>query len=157
MKYFAGLLALVVIPLTAWGGDPSSNTAATSRQSFLIAGQYFSPDEDSIGGTVSRATFTSAVVNREPVDRVVELTNDQRHIYFFTELKGLAGEVISHTWEYAGKIVARETFEVGGPRWRTWSSKTLLPEWTGKWKVVVRDLAGQIISETTFNYLNSGS
>lgn len=90
-------------------------------------------------GKVARAQFTRAVVNREPVDEVLELPNTAREIFFFTDLRGLAGRRVVHRWEYQGRVMAEVGFDVGGPRWRVFSRKALLPTQTGKWSVVVVD------------------
>jgi len=84
-----------------------------------------------ISGSVARSSFTLAVVDREPRQAITTLTNDQRHIYYFTELKGMSGQTATHRWVYNGRTMAEVKFNVGAPRWRVWSSKTLMPEWTG--------------------------
>ena len=108
-----------------------------------------------IGGSVSRAAFTTAVVNREPRGRINELTNDKHHLYFFTELKGMAGQTITHRWIRNGQTMAEVKFNVGAPRWRVWSSKTLLSHWTGPWEVQVLNDLGQIVYRETLNYVEA--
>jgi hypothetical protein len=105
---------------------------------------------------VARAVFTSEVQNREPTDTISSLSNDHNKIYFFSELTGLGGQVVTHRWEYQGKTMAEIKFNVGGPRWRVWSSKTLLPQWTGEWRVSIIDGSGNKIAEETFNYTDAG-
>lgn len=108
-----------------------------------------------ISGSVSRSSFTLAVVNREPRKRITELSNDQFHIYFFTELKGLAGQTVTHRWSYKGQNMAEVKFSVGATRWRIWSSKVLLPDWTGEWTVTVINELGQEIFSDSFNYVEA--
>jgi hypothetical protein len=104
---------------------------------------------------VTRAVFTTRMENREPADTVTSLSNDHHKIYFFSELSGLAGQVVTHRWEYQGKTMAEIKFNVGGPRWRVWSSKTLLPQWTGEWRVTIIDGSGNKVGEGTFNYTSA--
>jgi hypothetical protein len=106
-----------------------------------------------IGGSVSRSAFTLAVVNREPRDHLTSLTNDQQHVYYFTELKGMSGQRVTHRWLYNGQTMAEVAFNVGAPRWRVWSSKTLLPSWTGTWSVAVINDLGQEIKRDSFEYV----
>jgi hypothetical protein len=106
-----------------------------------------------IGGSVSRATFTTSVVNREPIDKITELRNDQRYVYFFSEVKGMAGRTASHRWEYGGKIMSETKFDVGASRWRAWSGTTLYPDQTGEWTVSVINDLGEIIYSTKLQYL----
>jgi hypothetical protein len=105
-----------------------------------------------VTGTVARAQFTSAVQDREPTDNLTTLSNDKTQIYFYTELKNLTGNKVSHRWEHNGKIVAEQPFDVGAERWRVWSSKTLDPNWTGEWKVSVVDAGGATLAVQTFSY-----
>jgi hypothetical protein len=101
---------------------------------------------------VARAVFTSNVQGREPVDTITSLSNDKNQIYFFSDLRGLGGQTVTHRWEYQGKPMGEVTFNVGGPRWRVWSSKTLIPHWTGEWRVSIIDGAGNTVGEASFNY-----
>jgi hypothetical protein len=110
-----------------------------------------------IGGSVSRSAFTLAVVNREPKERVTTLTNDQHHIYYFTELKGMTGQTVTHRWLHNGQTMAELKFNVGAPRWRVWSSKTLLSQWLGEWTVEVIDELGQVVFRESFEYVEAGA
>lgn len=106
-----------------------------------------------IGGSVSRSVFTEAVVNREPKNRITELSNDRQFIYYFTELKGMAGQNISHRWLLNGKPMYEMKFNVGSPRWRIWSSLPLQKEWLGRWEVLVVNELGQVVHSESFNYI----
>jgi len=101
---------------------------------------------------VSRTAFTSAIENKEPVSDLRIISSDISRVYFFTELMGLNEHTIIHRWEYNGQVFAEISFQVGGNRWRTWSSKNLLPSWTGKWQVSVLDEGGNIIEQSGFEY-----
>ena len=109
-------------------------------------------DENS-QGKVARAIFTSAIIDREPDDNLTEISNASDRIYFFTDLRNLTGQIITHRWEYNDKVMAEVKFRVGGgPRWRVYSSKNLLPEWTGAWTVTVSDENEQTLNVSVFNY-----
>lgn len=105
-----------------------------------------------IAGTIARSAFTTAVENREPVDSVNKLSTDNEKIYYFTELKDMEGQQVTHRWEYNGKVMAEVPFQVGGPRWRVFSSKNLDSGWQGEWKVSVIDANGGTMSVNTFSY-----
>lgn len=105
-------------------------------------------------GRVARAIFTTAIADREPVDDLKTVPNSTDRIYFFSDLRELAGQIVTHRWEYKGKTMAEITFKVGnGTRWRVYSSKNLLPEWTGTWTVVVSNESGQALQTSTFEYV----
>lgn len=103
-------------------------------------------------GSVTRATFTTAVAEREPVGSIDKLTADTDKVYYFTELRGMAGQTVTHRWEYNGKVMAEVPFTVSGPRWRVYSSKNLQEGWTGEWKVSVIGQAGSTLAVNTFTY-----
>lgn len=97
-------------------------------------------------GTVARDMFTTAVEHREPVDQLNKVPADIPVIYYYTDLRNLAGQTVTHRWSYRGELMAEVPFEVGGPRWRVWSSKKLRPTWTGQWIVTVHDADGNRIA-----------
>lgn len=98
---------------------------------------------------VERAVFTTAVVDHEPIDELETLDPAEGEITFFTELMGVEGEVIDHRWFLDGELVAEVPIEVGGPRWRAYSTKTLLANWTGELKVEVANAAGDVLHEAS--------
>lgn len=101
---------------------------------------------------ISRAAFTNAIEGREPVEKLTELGNDSSSVFFFTEIINLKGHTITHRWEFNGESKYEMTFNVGADRWRVWSSKTLAPEQTGEWKVVVLDDSGAILRTEVLSY-----
>jgi hypothetical protein len=57
---------------------------------------------------------------------------------------------ITHVWYRDGKTMARVELPVRSSHWRTYSSKRLLPDWTGAWEVKVLDAAGTVLGSTAF-------
>ncbi|MDH3520924.1 MAG: DUF2914 domain-containing protein [Myxococcales bacterium] len=106
-------------------------------------------------GSVARGVFTSGIVDREPIDEVRVLENDATQIYYFSELRDLAGQSVVHRWEFNGSVMAEVPFDVGGSRWRVSSSKTLDPSWLGDWTVSVVDGAGRVLQQDTFTYIRA--
>jgi hypothetical protein len=103
-------------------------------------------------GSISRAAFTTAVVEREPQDSISELANDRDRVFYFTELRDFAGRTLLHRWEFKGQVMGEVPFRVGGYRWRVYSTKNLEPSWLGEWTVKVVDEAGTILSSQSFEY-----
>jgi hypothetical protein len=107
----------------------------------------------SFAGEVSRAMFTIGVDNHEPVIMVDSIdSSSYTSISFFTELTNLGGSNVTHQWTYNDKVMFEKTFEVKGPRWRVWTSKTLIPSWTGSWTVNVLDEDRAIMTSKSFEY-----
>ena len=129
--------------------QPASQQAAGNTQAVTPA------QTDQAGfepGRVTRAALTSAVENREPTDNLQNASTEQNQLYFFTELRDMSGQTAKHRWEFDGKVMAEVEFNVKGPRWRVWSSKSFVPGWTGNWKVSVINAAGDVVSEKNFSY-----
>jgi len=103
-------------------------------------------------GSVVRSVFTTAIQDREPVDKLADTAGQTNNLFYFTELRDMSGQTAIHRWEHAGKVVSEVKFDVRGPRWRVWSSKAYTPGWEGEWKVSVLNGAGEIISEDIVKY-----
>ncbi|MFO7602504.1 MAG: DUF2914 domain-containing protein [Gammaproteobacteria bacterium] len=120
--------------------------AATPAATALVEQSGFSR------GSVVRSAFTTAVENHEPVDNLQTLSTDENRVLYYTELRDMEGQTAVHRWEYNGEVMAEVSFNVRGPRWRVWSSKTFVPGWTGDWKVSVLNGAGEVIAEDMLSY-----
>ncbi|MBW2232294.1 MAG: DUF2914 domain-containing protein [Deltaproteobacteria bacterium] len=103
---------------------------------------------------IARAMVTTGVVDREPVDQVHSLMNDNSMVFFFTELMGMQGQTVTHRWAFNGQVMGEVPFEVGGPRWRVWSTKNLESIWVGTWTVSVVDENGKVLQTEDFDYAN---
>ena len=106
-------------------------------------------------GAVARAMFTTGVANREPADVIEELSTATQRIYYFSEVTGMEGQTVTHRWERKGEILAEIPFQVRGPRWRVYSSKNLVPTWTGEWSVAIVDEAGRVLTRQSFEYVDA--
>ena len=147
-KRCAVLSTLAVVP--AYAADALPAQPATPPPA--AAAPAAPPAAAATAGSVARAQFTSSVQNLEPTDKLTALGNDKTRISFFTELKDLDGHKVTHRWEHDGKVIYEQSFDVTSPRYRTYSSKTLDPSWTGEWKVSVIDDHGGTLSANTFTY-----
>lgn len=108
--------------------------------------------EKETNGHVKRAVFTSAIIDREPTDQIDTLTTTANEVMFFTEIVGMEGKTITHRWVFDSESKADVSFDIGGPRWRVYSSKKLIPEWLGTWTVEVLDGEGNKLREVSFVY-----
>lgn len=150
MKAITGILGILAFVLTAHAADdamPDGAKGVTAETTESAA-----PATAPVTGTVARAAVTSGIENHEPVDSVTKATTDTGKLYYFTELRDMDGQKVIHRWEHNGEVMAEVPFEIGGPRWRVFSSKNLLPSWTGDWKVSVVTANGETLSTNTFTY-----
>lgn len=132
-------------------------TRETTQETTQTAAVESPTQASTAAGWVARATLTTAVQDREPIDSVSTLSNDTTTLYYFTEVRDMAGQTIKHRWERNGEVMAEVEFEIGGPRWRIYSSKTLVPSWLGDWKVSATDAAGNPLSVNNFVYTEAAA
>jgi len=101
---------------------------------------------------VADGTITSAIENQMPVDRIESYRADFGKLYCFTRIVGAQEDtVITHVWYYQDDELARVPLPIRSADWRTYSSKRVLPQWAGEWRVVVLDEEGNEISTIPFN------
>jgi hypothetical protein len=111
-------------------------------------------DSSVMNENVRRAVFTTSVVDREPVDELNSIPGDAGQICFFSEIVNLTGESITHRWIHGEETVAEVTFDIGGPRWRVYSSKVLSPDRTGPWTVEIVNGDGNTLQRATLAHNN---
>lgn len=124
--------------------------------SLFLAGMGLAVSAVGVSENVSRAQFTTAIKNREPVDLVVLLENDVSEVFYFTDLRQLSGQTITHRWEYNGKVVAEVPFKVTGRRYRMHTKVALDPKKLGKWTALVIDQAGWVLKASMFEVVPAG-
>jgi Protein of unknown function (DUF2914) len=100
--------------------------------------------------TVAEAVVAKSVVDRAPQDTGTAFPADVGQVVCWTKLSGAAGTSIHHVWFHGDTQVGDVTLEVGGSPWRTWSRKTVPPDWTGAWHVEVRDASGTVLKRIDF-------
>jgi len=86
--------------------------------------------------SVETASICTAVVDRACEGAGDSFPSDVGKIYAHTTILDLEGAV-THRWIYKGQVMAEINLNVGGTPWRTWSSKTIDPLWSGDWKVEI--------------------
>jgi hypothetical protein len=162
MKNTIGIIALLLVSQSLFADDmntkqtetkPMKSETATEITPVTSEPAMAMKEQSGFSrGSVVRSAFTTEINDREPAENLQSLTNDNGQVKFFTELRDMSGQTAIHRWEYDGKVVAEIAFDVKGPRWRVWSSKSLVPAWTGEWKVSVINAAGEVISEKNLSY-----
>ena len=144
MALIAG--ALLAVPLLS--GAAFAEEAAIEA----VEAEEVAVEVEEMKGSVARGVFTTSVVDREPQDELMSLPSDHEMVYFFSELKDLAGQTVTHRWEYNGQVMAEVSFDVGGDRWRIHSSKNLQPSWLGEWTVTIVDANENVFSTHKLDY-----
>ncbi|MBC8423447.1 DUF2914 domain-containing protein [bacterium] len=89
--------------------------------------------------------------NRLPQAAGEVFPGDTERLWCYTRVRGAATPIeVVHAWYHEGETRARVVLPVRSADWRTWSSKRLLPAWTGRWEVKVLDPDGLVLASRTF-------
>lgn len=107
--------------------------------------------QDSATVAVEEMVFCTAVEERVPVGVDTVFLGTVGTICCFTKLSSSEDSTtIAHVWYYNDKEMARVNLNVLAKSWRTWSSKTILEDWVGKWRVDVVSEAGEVVESKEF-------
>ena len=95
------------------------------------------------------AEIAAQIVDRMPQDTGSSFPIDVGEVFCWTRVTDGADTELQHVWIY-GDMEFLVTVEIGGSPWRTWTSKTIPPEWAGEWRVEIRDGAGGLLDTRSF-------
>ncbi|MBT3316610.1 DUF2914 domain-containing protein [bacterium] len=80
-----------------------------------------------------------------------DFASDVGKLVCFTRVFGAEKQTqIYHVWYHEGRTIAKIPLQVKSRSWRTWSTKKILPGWTGDWVVKVLDSDGLVIASQKF-------
>lgn len=96
------------------------------------------------------AVLARAVMDREPQDTGSAFPADVGQLVLWTRVSGAAGSMIRHVWYHGETEVGNVELPVSTSPYRTWSRKTVPAEWTGAWRVEVRDASGAVLRRVDF-------
>ena len=100
---------------------------------------------------IKDAVICQDVVDRQPVGVSDVVAKENAKVYCFTRVVGAVGETtVTHNWYYQGTLKSSVQLTVRSPNWRTWSSKTMDPIWTGQWMVEVLSADGTPLESIIF-------
>lgn len=101
--------------------------------------------------SVSRIVMTNGIEKREPINSAVVFDKDVGRVYCYTEIEtDKYPTEVTHIWIYDKNIEAEIKLPVKSPKWRTFSSKAILDNWSGDWKVEVYSEKGKLIDSIDF-------
>ena len=100
---------------------------------------------------VADAVITTAIIDREPVDRVEAFPIQNGMLYCFSRIVGAEDPTtIFHVWFRDTQLMSRVALPVNSPDWRTWSAKRFLEDWPGEWHVEIQDVDGNVLETVSF-------
>ena len=108
--------------------------------------------QQTAGGSVGTATFTSNVAEGAPVDFRQAFGAETRVVYYYSEILGLQGRSVTHRWKFDGTVMQEVKLPVKRERQAVWSLNHMHPERIGNWTVEVVDPRGKVIRIDNFAY-----
>ncbi len=110
--------------------------------------------ESSSGLRVLRAYVCKGIEQGEPTEAGKSFVPEDGvlRLCCFSEIAGAAGpDTVFHVWRWGDREMARVALEIKSSRWRTWSTKRILDEWRGEWRVDVTDREGGVLTRLEFS------
>jgi len=103
--------------------------------------------------TVETMIFCTGIEGRMPVGESTQFFESAERIYCFTRITGAADTLeVTHVWFHGDEEKARVPLTIKSASWRTWSSKKMLPGWSGVWRVDVLGPDGAVLLSREFVY-----
>lgn len=103
------------------------------------------------GVRCEQMVFCAAVADRTPAGVSDTFPSDIFSVYCFTTVVGAVDTtVIVQNWYCGETKMASVELAVKSPRWRTWSSKRMIPGWRGQWRVDITTVDGAVIESGKF-------
>jgi hypothetical protein len=136
------VLAIFILPVFGVAQEAAEETA---------------PATDSTSGVMTvEAEVCTGIQDRMPVGSATEFPADVDTVYLWTKVTGAEDTtMVVDVWSHEGEEMARVELPVKSPSWRTWSSKAIRPDWTGKWDVKVLDAEGNVLKGVEFTIVPS--
>ena len=134
---------------------PGSPVAATSGTELSETNRALLKAQETLRGSVAREVLARGIEEGRPVHPFdTQLTLDAEApttLYYFTELRGMAGKTVQHRWLHDGKLVSEIPMQVGtGWLSSLHSSATIAPGMTGRWEVRICDASGRALERESF-------
>lgn len=109
---------------------------------------------DVFSDNIKRFIISSSVKTNEPVGTINDIIFDNNiaTVYAFSEVSNLNNTTLYYIWSLDDKDVAKVKVNVGGNRWRSYSSKFIQPNMHGEWKVELQNGQGEILAINRFYY-----
>lgn len=93
----------------------------------------------------------TGIADRMPTGMAESFPADVGKVYLWCQVLGSEDStLVRHVWYYKGEHMATVELPVKSSSWRTWSSKNLLPAWTGDWEVKILDADGNELKSIPF-------
>ena len=146
------LITLVFGVSSVWSQDATQPAAQETAQPGMSQETAQPSTQEATPSDVhlAEAVVCQDVIDRAPVGSGDVFAKEVPKVYCFTRVVGAEGTQLTHNWYYQGSLKASVKLNVRSSDYRTWSSKTMLPEWTGEWMVEILSADGKPLESIIF-------
>ena len=146
------LITLVFGVSSVWSQDATQPAAQETAQPGMsqVTAQPSTQEATPSDVHLAEAVVCQDVIDRAPVGSGDVFAKEVPKVYCFTRVVGAEGTQLTHNWYYQGSLKASVKLNVRSSDYRTWSSKTMLPEWTGEWMVEILSADGKPLESIIF-------
>ncbi len=118
--------------------------------SFFAVMMIALPAVSSAAITVEAAAIATGVVDHAPTGVGESFPNTTEKLYCYMKVVGgKVDDYMEHRWYFGDTLMATVQLSVGGPSWRTYSSKRIIRTWKGAWRVEIV-YAGEALKTLNF-------
>jgi hypothetical protein len=101
--------------------------------------------------SVDDASIALGIEELSPVDPGEFFSSDVGRLWCYSKVSGGGeGDSIVHNWYYGDELMAEVSLPIRSPSYRTYSSKNIVPGWTGEWRVEITDAEGMLLETLNF-------
>lgn len=142
---------LVVAGFAVSGWSQNENTETQPAETTEAAAPTEATAATEVAIQIQDAVVCQDVVDRAPVGSGDVFAKESPKVFCYCRVIGAQGETkITHNWYYKGNLKASVELNVRSDNWRTWSSKTMDPTWTGEWMVEILSAQGTPLESIIF-------
>lgn len=102
------------------------------------------------GPSVEVAVVGMGVENLIPIGVAESFPSSVDRIYCYSKIINGEATTITHRWYYGERVVSEVPLTIGSPNFRTYSYKTILPHYSGKWRVEIVSETGDLLKSLEF-------
>ncbi len=102
---------------------------------------------------VKRFLLPGSVSNKEPLGELNDISFNAEGIavvWTYSEVVNKRGSRLNYVWLHEGSQVATVKVDIGGNRWRSYSSKVINQSMSGSWRVELHDGEGRLLASADF-------
>lgn len=137
------------LPLQEEGADAADTLLATDTTD----GPFQLKELKILEPGIKRFLLPGSVSSREPQGELNDISfnaDGTAVVWIYSEVVDKRGSLLNYVWLYEGNPIATVKVNIGGNRWRSYSSKVINQSMSGSWRVELQDGEGRLLASADF-------